>query len=145
MSQRVQGADGRAWTVRSEMSWTKPVTADDFEHDVAGGSTPIIVMGLVLALLIVVLIAWMPAGVFVPSWLILILLLVVLFFPVHWALRRPWTVVAETEGNLGDRPAEKWVGTMRGMNNVRQQRKALAKDIEVYAEPDIGGPLRPVE
>ena len=43
-----------------------------------------------------------------------------LFFPVRWLLRRPWTLVAEPPGRPGRAAAERWVGTVRGMFRVRR-------------------------
>ncbi|SHE65981.1 DUF983 domain-containing protein [Streptoalloteichus hindustanus] len=147
MTRLVRGADGRMWTVRTRMEWSNPATADDFEHDVSGGQAPGVIMAVLLGLLVVALVWWTPASVMVPAWLILALTLVVGFFPARWALRRPWTVVAETPGNLEDRPAERWVGQVRGVLRVRQEVSRIARNIEVFATPDRDGvgPLQPVE
>ena len=37
MTRLVRGADGRMWTVRSQIEWRNPSTDADFEHDVSGG------------------------------------------------------------------------------------------------------------
>lgn len=145
MTRVVRGADGRMWTLRGQMEWSRPATADDFEHDVSAGYLPGIVMLVLVVAFGGVLITWTPSDVVVPAWLVLILLLLVLFFPVRWALRRPWTVVAETGDESPEEPAERWVGTVRGMLSVRQEVSKVAKNIENDAQPSFEGPLHPVE
>jgi hypothetical protein len=133
------------WTLRSRLEWSTPATVDDFERDVASSrGSGLVLLGL-LVVLVVVLVAWTPAGVIVPSWLILILVLVLLFFPARWALRRPWSLVANTPGNDDDQPPERWTGTVRGVIRIRQMTAKIARDIEVYSTPDTDGPLHPVE
>ena len=146
MNRLVRGEDGRDWVVRAQMEWRAPATADDFEHDVAGSYGPGIAMIVVTALLAVILVVWTPDQVNIPAWVLLALLLVVLFFPLRWILRRPWTVVAETEGDVtGDRPSERWVGTIRGMFRVQGEVKQISKTIQRHSLPDFDGPLHPVE
>jgi hypothetical protein len=145
MNRVVRGSDGRMWNVRSSLEWSNPIAAEEFEHDVSGGPAPGIVMGAILILLTVIFIAWTPAGVYVPSLLIVALVAVILFFPVRWFLHRPWTIIAETPGDQDENPPERWVGVVRGAFNVRQEAARVARNIEVYAEPDMNGPLQPVE
>lgn len=146
MNRPVTGADGRVWTLRSQLEWRKPATADDFEHDVAGGYAAVGSMSALLVVLTLVLIIWRPDDVIVPGWVILIIALVVLFFPIRWLLRRPWTVVAETYGDPEtDKPAERWVGTVRGMFGVRSEIARIRRSIEREALPSFSGPLHPVE
>lgn len=146
MNRLVRGEDGRDWVVRAQMEWRAPATADDFEHDVAGSYGPGIAMIVVTALLAVILVVWTPDQVSIPAWVLLALLLVMLFFPLRWILRRPWTVVAETEGDLtGDRPSERWVGTIRGMFKVQGEVKQISRTIQRHSLPDFDGPLHPVE
>ena len=145
MTRLVQGADGRMWTVRGRMSWSSPATSSNFELDVAAGYTPgFVLMGL-LGALALVLVIWTPDRVIFPFWLLLILFLLLSFFPVRWALRRPWTLVAETPGDLGEHPAERWVGTVRGVMKVRGVMAKMVKQIESHSLPDMDGPLQPVE
>lgn len=144
MNRVVRGSDGRMWNVRSGVEWSNPIAADEFEHDVTGGSTPGVVMGGVLLFLVALLVLWKPEAVSVPWFLLTALALVVLFFPARWVLRRPWTVIAETPGDEENAP-ERWVGVVRGFVNVRQESGRVARNIEVYAEPDMNGPLQPVE
>ncbi|WP_020663464.1 hypothetical protein [Amycolatopsis benzoatilytica] len=146
MNRLVHGEDGRDWVVRAQMEWRAPATADDFEHDVAGSYGPGIAMIVVIAVLATALVLWTPDAVKVPAWVLLALLLVVLFFPLRWILRRPWTVVAETQGDVaGDRPSERWVGTIRGMFTVSGEVKRISKTIQKHSLPDFDGPLHPVE
>lgn len=146
MTRQVRGADGRDWVVRSHMEWRRPAIGDDFEHDVAASYAPGVVMMCVCIVLALVLVIWMPPDVVVPAWVPLSLLLVALFFPLRWILRRPWTVVAETDGAPnGEKPGERWVGTIRGLFTVQGEVSKVAKAIKKHALPDFDGPLRPVE
>lgn len=152
MTRVVRGADGRVWTLRSEMEWRRlPATADDFEHDVSGSHGPAVVMLVLVATLTVVLVVWTPTDVVVPLWLVLIILLIVLFFPMRWALHRPWSVVAVT-GDSGEtdelgnpKPKETWVGTIRGVLRVRQEVAEIAKNIAYDSVPGEAGPLKLVD
>lgn len=144
MNRVVRGSDGRMWTVRSGLEWSNPIAGEEFEHDVTGGPAPGVVMGGVLLFLALLLVLWTPPAVRIPLWLILALVLVGLFFPARWLLRRPWTVIAETPGDEDQQP-ERWVGVVRGFLNVRKEGARVARNIEVYAEPDMNGPLQPVE
>jgi hypothetical protein len=146
MNRQVRAADGRRWIVRSHMNWVSPAIGDDFEHDVAPGYVSATVLGLVFLLLVVVLVAWTPAPVIVPEWLLLVLVIVLVALPIRWALRRPWTLVAEVpDSEYDDRPGERWVGTVRGMATVRAEASKVVRYIEIRSEPDIDGPLEPVE
>lgn len=151
MTRVVRGADGRLWTLHGEMEWRTPATGDDFEHDVSAGNTPGVVMAILVVILAVVLVVWTPPDVVVPQWLVLIIVLFALFFPLRWALRRPWTVVAETgdEGENDDhglpKPQERWVGTVRGVMNVRKQVATVARSIADDSIPPPEGPLRPMD
>lgn len=145
MTRLVRGADGRMWTVRGRVEWRRPTAADDFEHDVAGGHGPgLVLLGLLVALALI-LVVWTPDEVVVPGWLVLALVLLFLFFPVRWSLRRPWTLVAESPGGVDDNPPERWVGQVRGVLAVRQEAAKVARNIEVYSLPDVEGPLQPVD
>lgn len=146
MTRLVTGSDGRVWTLRGTMEWRQPATGDDFDHDEAGSYVPGIAMAFVVLFLVVAIVVWMPEDVVVPGWVLFAVLLVILFFPLRWVLRRPWTVVAETEGDVaGDRPGERWVGTVRGLFTVRGAVTRVAKSIQRHDLPDFDGPLHPVE
>jgi hypothetical protein len=95
--------------------------------------------------LVVALVTWRPAGVVVPSWLVLVMAIVMVFFPLRWAVRRPWRLVANTPGSQQEQVAERWVGTVRGMFNIRTVAAKVARDIEVYSMPNAEGPLHPVD
>ncbi|MFL6142722.1 MAG: DUF983 domain-containing protein [Labedaea sp.] len=144
MMRVVRAADGRVWTLQSDMEWRTPATADDFEHDIAAGRGPAMVLLFLVTVLAVVLVVWTPPDVVVPLWLVLIILLILLFFPLRWTLRRPWTVVAATGDDGEGRPTEKWVGTVRGVFNVRQQVNRIARNIADESIPGMAGPLKPV-
>jgi len=126
------------------MEWRTPATADDFEHDVSGTHGPAIAMLALVGVLVVALVVWTPTDVVVPLWLVLLILLVVLFFPARWALRRPFTVVAETGDDGEGEPVERWVGTVRGVFNVRTQVNRVARNIADDSMPAVEGPLKPV-
>ena len=148
MTRVVRGADGRLWTLRSQMEWRQPATADDFEHDVSVGNTAAFVLLGLVVLMGVVLVVSIPEDVVAPwsskmLWLGLLIVLAILFFPTRWALRRPWTVVAET-GDNADEPIERWTGTVRGVFTVRQQVARVAKNIQTDSQPGLEGPLQPV-
>lgn len=145
MNRVVRGSDGRIWNVRSNLEWSNPISADAFEHDIHGGIAPAAIMGGSLLFLVVLFVLWTPPEVIIPFWLILLLAVVILFFPARWLLHRPWTVVAETPGDEEENAPERWVGVVRGAFNVRQEAAKVARNIEVYAEPDVNGPLQPVE
>jgi len=144
MTRVVRGADGRQWTVRSQLEWRSPATSDDFEHDVSVGNAAAIVLLVLVLALGMILIVWTPDDVVVPLWVVLIVMLLLLFFPTRWALRRPWTVVAETGDNGENEPVERWVGIVRGVFTVRAQMNRVAKSIAIDSVPGIEGPLQPV-
>ncbi len=130
--------------MHADMEWRTPATADDFEHDVSGTHGPAIAMLALVGVLVVALVVWTPTDVVVPLWLVLLILLVVLFFPARWALRRPFTVVAETGDDGEGEPVERWVGTVRGVFNVRTQVNRVARNIADDSMPAVEGPLKPV-
>jgi hypothetical protein len=140
----VTGKDGRDWTVHSTFEWRSPATSDDFEHDVSVGNVAAIMLLVLVVGLGVSLIVWTPDDVVVPLWVVMLVLLAILFFPTRWALRRPWTVVAETGDGSPDDPIEKWVGVVRGVFTQRQQINRVARSIMVDSVPGIEGPLHPV-
>jgi hypothetical protein len=146
MTRTVVGADGREWTVHSTFEWRTPATSDDFEHDVSVGNTAAIVLLVLVLALGTILITWSVRtdDVVVPPWVVVLVMLAILFFPTRWALRRPWTVVAQTGDGSPEDPIERWVGVVRGMFTVRQQMNRVAKSIIMDSVPGIEGPLQPV-
>ena len=145
MTRVVRGADGRMWTIRSTASWREPATHDSvqFEHDVEGGRNGAVVLLVLVALFLVVVIAWTPSSVVaMPGYFILAVLAVLFLFPMRGQMRRPWTVLAESAGDYG-MPPERWVGTVRGSTNARREVEATVRHLQTYAVPDDGkGPLR---
>ena len=142
----VHGADGRTWSVHSRFEWTDPVTEEEFEHDVSGGRVGAIIMVVVLFVLLIAFVLLTPSTVVFPSWLALAFVLLVLFFPARWLVRRPWTLVAETPGGAEGLPAERWVGSVRGYFTARQETARVRRHLRHYAVPDRDGdgPLQPV-
>lgn len=142
MTRVVRGADGRRWTLHSQLEWRQDSDSDEFEHDVANGNaSAFVLLGLVLALG-AILILWSPAGLVVPLWVVLLVLLGILFFPARWALRRPWNMIAETGDDGEGEPTERWEGRVRGVFNVRAQMKQVAKNIAIDNRPGVEGPLQ---
>lgn len=148
MTRVVEGADGRVWMLRGDLEWRTPATADDFQHDLSAGRGPALVMLALVVLLAVILVSRVPDNVVGLELVLPLLALLMLFFPLRWALRRPWTVVAET-GDDGEsippKPIEKWTGTVRGVLTVRQQMSRIARTIQTEGAPGLEGPLRPVD
>jgi hypothetical protein len=142
MTRVVRGADGRLWTLHGQMEWRWQSEMDEFEHDVAVGNTSAIMLLALVIGLGAILVFWSPAGLVVPLWVVLLILLAILFFPVRWALRRPWKVVAEVGDDGGGQPEEKWEGFIRGVFNVRSQMKRVAKNIAIDSRPGMEGPLQ---
>jgi hypothetical protein len=146
MTRLIRSADGRMWTVRSRLEWTDPAVEEEFEHDVTGGRIGSVFMVVLLIALFLTLIVAKRESVMVPSWLLLAFLLLVLYFPARWLVRRPWTLVAETPGGGEELPAERWVGSVRGFFTARHETTRAARHLREYAIPDRDGdgPLQPV-
>lgn len=146
MARLIRGADGRQWILHRRMTWTSPASADDFEHDMSGGYAAIGTMVLVLVLLLIVLAAWRPDVVILPDWLLVLFGLFVLGFAIRWVLRRPCTLVAETDYDpIDERPPEHWVGTVHGIYRAKHQLRRVAREIENDAVPHVDGPLHEVD
>lgn len=143
MNRTVRGSDGRMWNVRANIEWSEPEESQLWDHDVAGGPTPAVVMGGILLSMVFAFILWTPPEVYVSEWVLLALAGVILFFPVRWLIRRPWTLIAETPGDYDEYPPERWVGIVRGYKAVRYEGARVSRDIEVYAQPDSECPLTP--
>lgn len=142
MTRVVRAADGRSWTVRRKINWSQPAEVQGFEHDVAAGQLAGIVMLSVVVALLLTVIFWTPAEVFLPYWLVLAFLGVLMLIPLSWAMNRPWTIIADTPEPLGT--GEQWVGTVRGLMASRSEISRVAKHLETHAVPDNGrGPLQP--
>ena len=143
-SKTVAGVDGRTWLVRRTIEWSLPATGDDFEHDVDGGRGAAVLILSSLFLFWVIVIVWSPPLVHVPIYLWVVAVFVLGFFPVRWWLRRPWTVVAETEGSY-DQPAERWTGLVRGGNKAREEVRIVTRRLRTQGTPGhADSPLQPV-
>lgn len=140
----VNAADNRTWTVSRKFEWTMPATGADFEHDVDGGRGAVFMILSALVLFWVLLVIWMPEQVHVPWFIWLAGVVIALFFPVRWFLRRPWTIVAETEGGY-DLPAEHWTGMIRGVAKAREEMRVVVRNLRTRATPGhADSPLQPV-
>ncbi|HEU5473194.1 MAG TPA: DUF983 domain-containing protein [Actinophytocola sp.] len=140
----VRGADDRVWTLQADMEWRTPASEIEFEHDISSSRGSALVLAVVVVVLAVALITWTPADVVVPLWLVLMLVLLIMFFPLRWMLRRPWEISAATGDDGDGNPTEQWVGAVRGVLNVRQQVSQVARNIADKSTPGVDGPLRQV-
>ncbi len=142
------GNNRRTWTVRSSISWTRPAMADQFETDMAVGYFSGIAMLAIVAALTLFVVFWTPAGLVVPAWFALLILLALLMLPVLWALQRPWVVSAHTE-DPPETGGEYWEGVVRGAVSAREATLRAIDDLKTLNAPDNGaGPLtklRPVD
>lgn len=147
MTRQVTAEDGRQWTVRSKLEWREPAVGDQFEHEVASGRVGGVFMLIVLLAFIVALAVLTPDAVVVPPWLIAAFVVLVLFFPVRWLVRLPWTLVVETNDSAGEQQPERWVGNVRGVFNARNEAARAAKHLKKYSMPDRegDGPLQHVD
>jgi hypothetical protein len=134
------------WTVRRNIEWSMPATGDDFEHDVDGGRGAAVIILSSLFVFWLILFVWAPAGVHVPWFLWVAGAIVVLFFPVRWFLRRPWTIVAETEGAYDPNlPAERWTGCVRGGSKAKEELRIVVRRLRTQGTPGhADSPLQPM-
>ncbi|HKR49311.1 MAG TPA: DUF983 domain-containing protein [Pseudonocardiaceae bacterium] len=144
MARIVQGPDDRVWEVHSRINWSQPATEDEFEHDMAAGYVSGIAMLVVIVALILFVVFWTPSGVFVPSWLVLLFLLLLMVLPMQWAMRRPWTIVARTAETVAT-SGEHWEGTTHGVREARYETRQVVRNLKQRSNPDDGtGLLRQV-
>lgn len=142
-SKTIAGVDGRTWSVRRKMEWTTPATGDDFEHDVDGGRGAAFLILSSLFVFWLIVVVWAPAETHIPLWMWVIFVVVVLFFPVRWLLRRPWTIVAETAGSY-DLPAERWLGMVRGRSKAIEESRIVTRRLRTQGTPGhADSPLQP--
>ena len=133
--------DGRIWSVRSRISWTRPAMADQFEHDLAAGYVSGVAMLGVLTVLILFVVFWTPTDVVIPAWFMLLLLLILLLLPVLWALQRPWVITADTP-DPRETDGEHWEGIVRGVVPAREEMFRIVDDLEAKGYPnEPHGPL----
>jgi hypothetical protein len=124
------------WTVRRNIEWSMPATGDDFEHDVDGGRGATVIILSSLFVFWLILFVWVPPGVHVPWFLWMAGAIVVLFFPVRWFLRRPWTIVAETEGTYDPKLGpERWTGCVRGGSRAKEELRIVVRRIRTQGTP----------
>jgi hypothetical protein len=144
MTRVVRGKDERIWTVKSSINWSQPATAEQFEHDMAAGYVSGLAMLVVVVAMVLFVLFWTPAGVVVPSWLVLLFLLLLMVLPMQWMLKRSWTIMAETPATA-ETAGEHWVGTVHGMMTARQDTRLVVQSLESRSIPDDGtGPLQQV-
>ncbi|HEY6424744.1 MAG TPA: DUF983 domain-containing protein [Pseudonocardiaceae bacterium] len=134
MLRRVQTGD-RQWTVTSTINWRQPATQQQFEHDVASGYVPGVVMLVVLVVMGLTVLLWTPPDVIVPSWVLLLFLVVLMMLPLQWAWERPWTVKAETDETAAI-GGERWVGTVHGWMAARQEVSRATRYLKSQGVPD---------
>jgi hypothetical protein len=142
----VPGADGRTWSVRRNIEWRTPTSGDEFEHDVDGGRGAALLILSTLALFwaAVIGVLYLRSLVHTPWWMYLAAVLLLLFFPLRWVLRRPWTLVAETPGGY-DLPAEHWTGMVRGRSRAIEEMRVVVRSLRTRATPGYAdSPLHPV-
>lgn len=128
----VRGTDGRVWAVRRQMMLRMPAYGEEleFEHDVEGGRIGQWVVVALLALFVFAMLIWSFSGdvgpIGVPWFVKLAFIMILLFFPARWLLRRPWKLVAQTQGGFDPvrnemLPPEAWEGTVRGLTKARDE------------------------
>ena len=136
MAKTVIGVDGRAWTVSRSILWSPPPTGNDFEHDVDGGRGAAFLILSSLFVFWLILIVWGTGSVnpHVPWYLWLVAAGAVGFFPFRWVLRRPWQIVARTEGayNL---PGELWSGSVRGSVRAKEELSIVTRRLRTQGIP----------
>lgn len=137
MMRVVQGADNRAWTVQSRISWTRPAMTAQFEHDMAAGYVSGIAMLGVVVVLTLFVVFWTPAGVVVPAWFVLLILLLLLLGSVSWAMQRSWIITAHTAEPV-ETEGEHWEGIVRGMLPAREETYRVADCLRRRSIPDDG-------
>lgn len=140
----VIAADNREWQVQRQIEWTTPAVGDEFEHDVDGGRGAVVLILTTLAFFWVMLVIWRPDGVVFPWFYWLVVIVGVAFFPGRWLLRRPFTIVAKTQGGY-DLPAEHWSGMVRGMSSAREETRVVVRSLKNRSTPGhADSPLQPI-
>jgi hypothetical protein len=145
----VYAGDGRTWEVTRRMDWSPPAMGDEFEHDVDGGRGAVVMVVCALIVFGVAVVAWpllSGSEVYVPWPYWLVAVIIVLFFPVRWVLRRPWKIVAETDGHYGaDAGREHWVGKVRGVGKAQEEMRVVILSLRQRGSPGhADSPLQPV-
>lgn len=144
MARKVFDLYRREWSLHRNIEWSVPATGDGFEHDVDGGRGAAVLILSALFVFWAILLVWAPATVHVPWYFWLAAVVILLFFPMRWIMRRPWTVVAETVGGY-DQPAERWTGLVRGESKSREELRIVKRRLETQGTPEhADSPLQPV-
>jgi hypothetical protein len=144
----VTAGDGRTWEVERHIEWSVPAIGDEFEHDVDGGRGAVVMVVCALIVYGVVIIAWpllTQSRLHVPGLYWLFALVILGFFPVRWYLRRPWTIVARTDGHYNtDAKQEHWVGKVRGISKAQEEMRVVLLSIKQRNTPGHADtPLQP--
>jgi hypothetical protein len=136
--------NGRTWQVQRSVEWSRPATGDDFEHDVDGGRGAAVLVLSALIVFWLILLVWSPNEMHVPTLLWFFFVLIVVFFPIRWWLRRQWTIVAETPGGY-DTKAEKWTGLVRGSTKAKEEMRIVVRRLRTQGTPaHADSPLQPI-
>jgi len=145
----ITAGDGRTWEVTRQIDWSPPAVGDEFEHDVDGGRGAVVLVVCALIVFGVVIVAWpllAQSRVHVPLAYWFLALLILGFFPVRWYLRRPWKIVAETDGHYNtDAGREHWVGKVRGISRAQEEMRVVVLSLRQRGTPGhADSPLQPV-
>jgi hypothetical protein len=141
--------DGRTWEISRRIDWSPPAMGDEFEHDVDGGRGAVVMVICALVVFSVAVVAWpllSQSQVHVPVYYWILFLIILGFFPVRWYFRRPWKIVAETEGHYGQEAGrEHWVGKVRGMGKAQEEMRVVLLSLRQRGTPGhADSPLQPV-
>jgi hypothetical protein len=136
MTREVVSPDGRRWIVQSTIHWSPP-QEEQFENDMAAGYVSGIAMLGVLIVLILFVLFSTPPGVVLPSWMVMLFLLLLMGLPIWWALRRPWSIEARTAEPV-ETSGEYWRGIVYGMSEARQDTRRVIDFLSTRTTPDDG-------
>lgn len=138
MTREVRAADGRTWTVRRHINWARPTIAQGFEHDVAAGKRAGIIMLALVGVMLFALVFWaLAAQVFLPIWVLLTIITMVLMILVNWAMTRPWSILAFPHDPAAP-DADGWGGAVRGFVSSRREEEHVVRCLELNGTPDDG-------
>jgi hypothetical protein len=136
-----RGPDGRIWRVERQWihrgpRWRKPPKVGDAGADLAGGLFEVgdlDAVAIAVAVVAALLLAWffvLPALIFLVD-LLYLLLVAAIGIALRVLFRRPWNVVAETDGP----PAERMVLPVVGFRASGAKVAELGSTIERGGEP----------
>lgn len=128
----------RTWSVSRRIAWRLPATEEEaalkFEHDVDGGRGSAVLVLSSLLVFWVILLVWRPDDIHLPWWYWLLFVLIVMFFPIRWVVRRQREIIAETAGHYSH-PAERWTGVVRGRLKSREEVRILEQRLRTDGTP----------